>query len=110
MHEAARRDGSAMTAEPGRDPPAARAADSVETTWRLVEDRDRIATEIRDVVIRRLFSAGLGLQSALGLLDGHRAGESIRDAIAELDQAISDLRDAVFGMHRSDSPRGGTPG
>ena len=62
-----------------------------------MEDRDRIASEINDVVVRRLFTAGLALQRASGLLDGHRAGASIQDAIAELDQAIANLRDSVFG-------------
>jgi hypothetical protein len=84
MHETSRPRGgsaaSAMTTGPGRDPPAARAADSAETARRLIQDRDRIGNQINDVVVRRLFSAGLALQSALGLLDGHRAGENIQDA------------------------------
>jgi signal transduction histidine kinase len=98
---------TAVTAGPGRSPAAAKTGDSAETTLRLTEDRDRIASEINDVVIRRLFAAGLVLQGAMGLLDGHRAATSIRDAIAELDQAISDLRDSVFGARPTRSPRGG---
>jgi hypothetical protein len=114
MHETSRpRGGSAagaMTTGPGHDPPAARAADSAETARRLIEDHDRIGNQINDVVVRRLFSAGLALQSTLGLLDGHRAGENIQDALAELDQAILNLRDTVFGARSTDSPDGGTPG
>lgn len=91
-----------MTAAPGRNPPAGRSADSAETTWRLVEGRDRIAGEISDVVVHRLYTVGLSLQGALGLMDGHRAGENIKDAIAELDQAIVDLRGAVFGAPAPD--------
>ncbi len=99
-----------MTAAPGRNPPAGKSADSAETTRRLIEDRDRIASGISDVVVYRLYSAGLSLQSALGLMDGHRAGENIRDAIAELDQAIIDLRDTVFGAPATYPPVGDTPG
>lgn len=94
---------AAVTAGLGQDPPAAKATDSAETAWRLTEDRDRIASEINDVVVRRLYWAGLDLQSALGLLDGHRAGAGIQHVIAELDQAISDLRDSVFGTRPTDS-------
>ena len=99
-----------MTAGPGRDPPAGRAAGPAETARRLTEERDRIAKDINDVVVGRLFSAGLSLQSALGLLDGHRAGQRIHDALAELDQAVIDLRDTVFGTPPADSPDGGTLG
>jgi signal transduction histidine kinase len=113
MHEISRLSSSsaaaALAPRRGHDPPAARAGDSAETARRLTEDRDRIASEITDVVVRRLYSAGLDLQSALGLLDGHRAGKGIRHAITELDQAISDLRDSVFGTRPTGSPRGSRP-
>jgi signal transduction histidine kinase len=112
MHETSHPRGevTAAMARPGHDRVAARAPGSAETDRRQIEDRDRIAAEINDVVVRRLYSAGLALQSALGLLDGHRAGQSIQRAIGELDQAIIDLRDAVFGTRRSDSRHGGAPG
>ncbi len=114
MHEALRPRGSntasAMTTGPGWDPPAGRAVDSAETSRRLLEDRDRIGSEINDIVIRHLFSAGLTLQNALGLLDGHRAAKNIQDAMTELDHAIINLRNSVFGGRSADSPDDGTPG
>jgi signal transduction histidine kinase len=99
-----------MTAAPGHDHAAAKAAGSAEQGRRPTEDHDRIAADINDVVTHRLFPAGLALQTALGLLNGHRAGQNIHDALAELDQAISDLRDTVFGTRPTDSPHSGTPG
>jgi signal transduction histidine kinase len=99
-----------MTVAPGRNPPAGKSADSAETTRRLIEDRDRIASGISDRVVYRLYSAGLSLQTALGLMDGHRAAENIEDAIAELDQAIIDLRATVFGTPATDPPDGDTSG
>jgi signal transduction histidine kinase len=114
MHQTPRPGGgsaaTAMTAAPDHDPAAAGAVGSAEPTRRLKDDHDRIAAGIDVVVTHRLFAVGLSLQTALGLLDGHQAGQSIHDAIAELDQAISDLRDTVFGTRPTDPPRSGTPG
>jgi signal transduction histidine kinase len=82
----------------GEVPVGKRAADSAEVTLRLVEDRDRIAQGVNDVVIRRLFAAGLDLESALKLMGEHRATPRVCHAITELDQAIRDLRDSIFGL------------
>ncbi len=76
---------------------APRAAGSAEPPWHTTEAHDRIAGSINELVISRLFSAGLDLQIALGLMDGHRAGQSVEHAVAKLDQAIKDLRDMLFG-------------
>jgi signal transduction histidine kinase len=77
-----------------------REVESAEVTLRLAEDHDRIAQSVNDVVVRRLFAVGLDLQSALGLMGEHRATPRICHAVGELDQAIRDLRDAIFGWDR----------
>jgi hypothetical protein len=51
---------------------------------------------VNDVVVGRIFAAGLDLQAVLGLIGDHRGTIQIRRAIDELDQAIHDIRDAVF--------------
>jgi hypothetical protein len=95
---------------PVRDPPG-RAGDPAELTLLLVEERDRIAGALNDVVIYRIFSAGLALETALGLIDGHRgAAGKVREALAELDLAIRDVRNVVFDDHQPDPPSGGPPG
>ena len=82
---------------PVHDPPPRRAGDPAEVTLRLAQDRDRIAGALNDVVISRIFSAGLTLETALGLLDGHNpAAGKVRDALGELELAIRDVRNAVF--------------
>jgi hypothetical protein len=68
------------------------------------EDRERIATGLNDVVVRRLRAAGEDLQAALGLLADHPANGKIRHAVDELDQAIRGIPDTVF-----DRPAGGKP-
>jgi signal transduction histidine kinase len=85
----------------GEVPAARNAAGSVEVALWLAEDRDRIAQAVNDVVVRRLFAAGLDLESALGLMGEHRATARICHAVGELDQAIRDLRDTITGYDRA---------
>jgi hypothetical protein len=57
---------------------------------------------MNDVVVRRIFAAGLDLQAAVGLIGEHpraserRAAGKICHAVDELDRAIRDLRDILF--------------
>jgi signal transduction histidine kinase len=70
-------------------------------TLRLAQDRDRIAQGINDVMIRRIFAAGLDLQAALELIGEHRAASKIWHAIGELDQAVRDIRGSIFDGDRA---------
>jgi Histidine kinase len=90
-----------------RGPPPGWSGDLVEVALRLAQEHDRIATGMNDVVVRRLFSAGLSLQTALALMDGHRAAGKVQEAIGELDLAIADFRSVLFGHHQPDAPLGG---
>ena len=62
----------------------------------LVEDRERIALGLNDVVVRRLFTAGLDLQAVLGVMGDHPMSGRICHVVDELDQAIRDIRDTIF--------------
>ncbi len=62
----------------------------------LTADRDRVAIAMSDTVVRRLFTVGLALENALGLMDGHPVAGKLREAIAELDLAIRDIRHVIF--------------
>ncbi len=65
-------------------------------------DRDDMAHRLNDVVVRRIFAAGLDLQAALGLIGErgtggeHPAARKIWHATDQLDRAIRDLRDILF--------------
>jgi signal transduction histidine kinase len=85
------------------------AADSAELTRHLTEDPDRIARDLNDVVVHRIFAAGLDLQAALGLIGDQRGGSKICHAIDELDQAIRDIRDTIFDRGSRSFPRPGGP-
>jgi signal transduction histidine kinase len=80
----------------GLAPADSGAAASAELTRYLAEDHDRIARGINDVVVRRIFAAGLDLQAALGLIGEHRGASKIWHAIDELDQAVREIRDTIF--------------
>ena len=56
---------------------------------------------MNDVVVRRIFAAGLDLQAALGLIGDHRGASKIWHAIDELDQAVRDIRDTIFDCSRA---------
>ena len=87
---------------PTRNPPPGSAGGPAEATLLLMQDRDRIAAGMNDIVVRRLFSAGLALEAALALTGEHRAAARTQHAISELDLAIRDIRDMVFASGRPD--------
>ncbi len=94
---------------PTRDPPPGNAGGWAEALL-LVQDRDRIAAGMNDLVVRRLFAAGLALETALGLIGGHPGAGKVREAIGELDLAIRDVRNVVFDHHQPDPLPAGQPG
>ena len=77
----------------GRAPQGSGAAELIRY---LTEDHDRIAQRMNDVVVRRIFAAGLDLQTALALIGDHHGASKIYHALDELDQAIRDIRDTIF--------------
>jgi two-component system, NarL family, sensor histidine kinase DevS len=72
----------------------------------LAQDRDRIAAGMTDIVVRRMFAAGLALETALGLIGGHPGAGKVQEAIGELDLAIRNVRNVVFD-HQPDPLSGG---
>ncbi len=78
--------------------PAANGGVSLAEASRLLaEDHVRIAHGLNDIVVRRLFSAGLDLQAALSLISDQHVAGKIERVLGELDLAIRDLRNTVFG-------------
>jgi signal transduction histidine kinase len=70
----------------------------------LLEDRARIARDLHDHVIQQLFGAGLELQSIESELPPGRAAERIDATVKSLDDAIAQIRTAIFALSRQ---RGG---
>jgi signal transduction histidine kinase len=66
----------------------------------LVQDRDRIAADLQDKVIQRVFATGLNLQGTAALIRQADARSRVESAVDELDHIITVLRDAIFGLHQ----------
>jgi signal transduction histidine kinase len=66
----------------------------------LMEDRDRIAADLKDKVIQQIFAAGLTLQGAAALTAEPEVRRRVGASIDDLDQAIRMLRDTIFGLEQ----------
>ncbi|MDX6252786.1 MAG: hypothetical protein QOF10_6146 [Kribbellaceae bacterium] len=64
----------------------------------VLEDRDRIARDLHDLVIQRLFATGLQLQGMHRLVKPD-VQERIGRAVEDIDATIRDLRAAIFELH-----------
>lgn len=64
----------------------------------LAVDRERIARDLHDTVIQRLFATGLSLQSALPLAHDVELRSRIDDAVADLDDTIRQVRTTIFAL------------
>lgn len=64
----------------------------------VLEDRERIARDLHDVVIQRLFATGLQLQSAVPLSTRPDVARRVNAAVDDLDATIRDIRRAIFEL------------
>ncbi|MFI7317011.1 GAF domain-containing protein [Streptomyces venezuelae] len=64
----------------------------------LLEDRDRIARDLHDLAIQRLFATGMTLQSAGRRVQDDMASERIQRAVDDLDETIKIIRSTIFGL------------
>jgi signal transduction histidine kinase len=64
----------------------------------LSEDRDRIARDLHDLVIQRLFATGMSLQGTMALLGNPEVASRVEKAIDALDETIRDIRSAIFSL------------
>jgi signal transduction histidine kinase len=64
----------------------------------VVADRDRIARDLHDLVIQRLFATGLQLQGARRITNPQDLHARLDTAVADLDQTIRDIRNTIFEL------------
>ncbi len=70
----------------------------------ILQDRDRIARDLHDLVIQRLYATGMSLQGAVPLLTRPEAADRVSSAVDALDETIRDIRSAIFSLQaRGDS-------
>jgi len=64
----------------------------------VFEDRDRIARDLHDQVIQRLFATGMALESATRYIDRPEASSRVRAAVDELDVTIREIRSTIYAL------------
>jgi signal transduction histidine kinase len=65
----------------------------------ILGDRDRIARDLHDLVIQRLFATGMSLEGAVrGMAPDHAT--RIRQAVDDLDQTIKEVRSSIFALQQ----------
>jgi signal transduction histidine kinase len=64
----------------------------------VFEDRDRIARDLHDLVIQRLFAAGMTLQSLGPRIPDGRTRDQVLGVVKDLDQTILEVRTTIFGL------------
>lgn len=72
----------------------------------VLQDRDRIARDLHDLAIQRLFATGMTLQSAGRFIEHPEAAERVARAVDDLDETIKIIRSTIFGL-RSREGTGG---
>nr|WP_156724959.1 GAF domain-containing sensor histidine kinase [Streptomyces apocyni] len=72
----------------------------------LLEDRDRIARDLHDLAIQRLFATGMTLQSAARLVEHEGAAERVSRAVGDLDETIKIIRSTIFGLRAREEDMG----
>ena len=64
----------------------------------VLEDRERIARDLHDLVIQRLFATGLFLQSTLRLAIRPEVTRRLKQAIDDVDATIREIRTSIFEL------------
>ncbi|MEU3793986.1 GAF domain-containing sensor histidine kinase [Streptomyces fructofermentans] len=72
----------------------------------VLKDRDRIARDLHDLAIQRLFATGMTLQSAGRFIEHPEASERVVRAVDDLDETIKIIRSTIFGLRSHDSTEG----
>ncbi|MEX2032839.1 MAG: PAS domain S-box protein [Dehalococcoidia bacterium] len=72
---------------------------------RVFEERERIGRDLHDIVVQRLFAAGMSLEAASSLLTDRDVARRVDHVVDELDMIILDIRTAIYGLQRQDSDR-----
>ena len=73
----------------------------------MVEDRERIARDLHDIVIQKLFAAGMTIQSVPARTDDPEHGTSSGSVVDDLDDTIREIRSVIFSLQADARDTGG---
>jgi signal transduction histidine kinase len=76
----------------------------------VFEDRDRIARDLHDLIIQRLFATGLGLQALMSRAQPPEIAQKISGYVDDLDDTIHDVRKTIFSLQEPEERPSGLRG
>jgi signal transduction histidine kinase len=68
----------------------------------LYEDRDRIARDLHDLVIQRLYATGMSLEGTMPMITRPEVASRITNAVDAMDDTIKDIRATIFALQARD--------
>ena len=74
----------------------------------VFEDRDRIARDLHDLVIQRLYATGMSLEGTMPMISRNEVADRVRGAVDAMDDTIKDIRATIFALQsrgRASVPR-----
>jgi signal transduction histidine kinase len=69
----------------------------------ILTDRDRIARDLHDHVIQRLFAVGLALQGTIPRARLPEVQQRLTECVDDLQEVIQEIRTAIFDLHGASS-------
>ncbi len=69
----------------------------------LYEDRDRIARDLHDLVIQRLYATGMSLEGTMPMITRPEVASRITSAVDAMDDTIKDIRATIFALQARDA-------
>ena len=72
----------------------------------LYEDRDRIARDLHDLVIQRLYATGMSLEGTMPMITRPEVASRITNAVDAMDDTIKDIRATIFALQARDNAGG----
>ena len=71
----------------------------------LYEDRDRIAHDLHDLVIQRLYATGMSLEGTMPMITRPEVASRISHAVDAMDETIKEIRAAIFALQARGAER-----
>ena len=71
----------------------------------LYEDRDRIARDLHDLVIQRLYATGMSLEGTMPMITRPEVASRISNAVDAMDETIKEIRATIFDLQARDTDR-----
>ncbi len=70
----------------------------------VFQDRDRIARDLHDLVIQRLYATGMSLEGTMPMITRPEVASRINNAVDAMDETIKDIRATIFALQARDAP------